>query len=87
MKLFNIFSTTREDRVIVDIELPGVDPKNVKLSYGDRGELYINDVGAGVLVTGKYDLTKATAELKFGLLKVTIPEKKAVRAEIPVAVA
>lgn len=71
-----------------EVPLPGVDPKDVKVTYCiDQGRVYVN--GSVVLsgVNSKYsDLSAASAQLKHGLLTVTIPIKKPERFEIPLTV-
>lgn len=75
MNLIKIYAYTQEkdgkDFFVVDAELPGVDPASVKLSY-TRNAICLN--GSTLVRIGeKFDLSQAKAELKYGLLTVTVP--------------
>jgi HSP20 family molecular chaperone IbpA len=85
---FNTFIYTKNTETVVDVELPGVDPKDVRLSYSaDEGRIYLNDVVVVSGILNKYlDITAAKAELKNGLLRVVLPQKKPTRLEIPINV-
>lgn len=89
MKFFNtlyLHDTTNGD-YIVTVELPGVDPKEVKVTHSpNEGRLYLNESVIGVANSKYYDFNQAKAEIKHGLLKVTVPQKAPVRAEIPLTV-
>jgi HSP20 family molecular chaperone IbpA len=73
---------------VFEVSLAGMDPKDVKVSYClDEGRIYVNGWVALSGVNSKYsDLGAAKAELKHGLLTVTIPIKKPERVEIPLTV-
>lgn len=69
---------------VVDVELPGVDPTKVTVDFY-RDKLLINGYSFAT-VPDRYDLTKATAELKYGLLKIVVPESTEGKGKIPLTV-
>jgi HSP20 family molecular chaperone IbpA len=84
---FNKFQYTSNKDSVLDVELPGVDPKDVKVTYSpDEGRVYLNGSVVGVVNPKYYELGQAKAELKHGLLKVTVPQKQPERLEIPLLV-
>jgi HSP20 family molecular chaperone IbpA len=83
-EFFNLFHYSYPDYSSVDVELPGVDPKDVKVTY-DNGQIYLNDKQIAYGFNSNFfDFSGAKAELKHGLLKITIPRKKPNRTEIPI---
>lgn len=64
---------TENFNLIIKIPLPGVDPKDIKLSYLDN-KLIINDCALTYNISDRYDLGSAKAEIKYGLLTVQVPE-------------
>ena len=84
MYFLNKFLYTQDDNTVIDVELPGVDPKDVKISH-ENGRIYLNDQVIAFGLNGNYyDMSAVKAELKYGLLKVTVPKKKPNRLEIPI---
>jgi len=89
MKLYrcdflDLFHYVKDGQEFIDVELPGVDPKDVKVTY-DNGQVYLNDKQIAYGFNSNfYDFSGAKAELKHGLLKITIPRKKPNRTEIPI---
>jgi len=81
--LFRIFHYTKDDTEVIDVELPGVDPADVKITQ-ENGRFYLNEARIAQGFNGNfYDLSAVKAELKHGLLTITIPRKKPNRQEIP----
>jgi HSP20 family molecular chaperone IbpA len=84
----NVFHYTSNKDTVVDVELPGVDPKDVQVTYSpEEGRIYLNGSVVTVVNPKYFEFGSAKAELKHGLLKVTIPQKKPERVEIPLTVA
>jgi HSP20 family molecular chaperone IbpA len=81
-----LFHYTKDDQEVLSAELPGIDPKEVKLTY-DSGRIYLNNKQIAYGFNSSfYDFSAVKAELKHGLLTITIPRKKPVRTEIPLTV-
>lgn len=81
---FRYLSYIQDKNAFIEVELPGVDPEKIKLTYCPDGTLYVNDLYLGMSLKKNYDLNLAKAEMKHGLLKITVPEKKTIRQEIPI---
>lgn len=80
-RIFGLYKYVQDNKYVITGDLPGVDPKDVKISFFKK-EVYLNDQSLGA-VGDRFDLTKATAELKFGVLKIVVPEDPSSRGDIP----
>ena len=89
MKVFK-YTTRNEYRAYVwhvDVELPWVNPKEVKLTYcPEYGKIFVNDILVETVSPKSYDFAAVKAEIKHGLLSIEVPPKKSVRIEIPLIV-
>ena len=78
----NVCSYADEDhkQLIVEMELPGVEKKNIELKMHEDS-FYINAPREDIVYVGSYatccpiDYPKAKAEYKNGLLKIEVPFK------------
>jgi HSP20 family molecular chaperone IbpA len=77
------FSYTKNDCLVIDIELPGTDPKDLKLSYFNHQSLYLNSRLVAV-IPKHFDTTQTKADYKYGLLHVEIPVVKPLVTEVPI---
>jgi HSP20 family molecular chaperone IbpA len=74
------------------INATGIDPKLLKVTFVDNIlKVQRTDKPSHVRIEpicqpGRYDLKAAKASYQYGLLTVTIPEKKAVELDIPITV-
>ena len=68
-----------DDRVEVEMDLPGVDKENVELKYSSENftlQIRIKDLpDKDIYISRQIDSDNIKAELKLGVLKVTMPIK------------
>lgn len=74
-----------ENSAIVDVEIPGVEPSEVKVKIEGRSLFVTTPKGdAHVTLGQRLDADNATASIKHGLLTVTIPKREAKTVEVTV---
>ena len=75
----------QEDSVKVDVEVPGCDPKDVKITAEGRAIHVITPRGSCYFTVGaRIDMDNIEASIRHGLLTLTVPKREAKRVEIKV---
>ena len=75
-----------EDSVQVDVEVPGCDPKDVKITAEGRAIHVTTPRGSCYFTVGaRIDMDHIEASIRHGLLTLTVPKREARRVEIKVA--
>ena len=78
---------TEDDAAIAEIEVPGVDPSEVKVRMEGRSLTVDTPRGSAFFTIGsRIDADHTTAELKHGLLTISIPKRDAKVVEVKIAV-
>ncbi len=76
---------SEDDAIVADIEIPGVDPKEVKVRVEGRTIYVESPLGnASFTVGSRIDHEQATASSKHGLLTVRVPKREAKTVEVVV---
>jgi HSP20 family molecular chaperone IbpA len=76
---------SEEDASVVEVEVPGVNPKEVKIQLEGRQLTIDTPRGSAFFSLGtRIDSSHATAKLKHGLLTIRIPKREATLVEIQV---
>jgi len=76
-----------EDAVIAEVEVPGVDPKDVKVRLEGRAIQVETPRGSVYFTIGsRVDQDGVTATIKHGLLSLRVPKRAARKVEVTVEV-
>lgn len=77
---------TEDDAAIAEVEVPGVDPSEVKVRIEGRSLTVDTPRGSAYFTIGqRIDAEGTSAELKHGLLSIRIPKRDAKVVEVKVA--
>jgi HSP20 family molecular chaperone IbpA len=76
---------SEEDSSVVEVEVPGVEPADVKVKLEGRQLSVDTPKGSVFFSLGtRIDASNATANLKHGLLTIKIPKREATTVEVKV---
>jgi len=74
-----------DDAVIAEVEVPGVDPKDVKVNCEGRAIHVTTPRGNAYFTVGaRIDMDNIEASIRHGLLTLRVPKREAKRVEIKV---
>ena len=74
-----------EDAVMAEVEVPGVDPQDVKVSCEGRAIHVTTPRGNAYFTVGaRIDMDNIEASIRHGLLTLRVPKREAKRVEIKV---
>lgn len=74
------------DNVVVEVEVPGIEPSDIKVSIEGRSLLVETPKGNHYLTVGqRLETEEATARIKHGVLTVTIPKREAKTVQVNVS--
>ena len=74
-----------EDAVFAEVEVPGVDPKDVKVNCEGRAIHVTTPRGNAYFTVGaRIDMDNIEASIRHGLLTLRVPKREAKRVEIKV---
>jgi len=77
--------TSEEDAAVAEVEVPGVDPSEVKVRIEGRSLTVETPRGSAFFTIGqRIDADHTTAEIKHGLLKIRIPKRDAKIVEVTI---
>lgn len=77
--------TSEDDAAVAEVEVPGVDPSDVKVRIEGRSLTVETPRGSAFFTIGqRIDADHTTAEIKHGLLKIRIPKRDAKVVEVVV---
>jgi HSP20 family molecular chaperone IbpA len=77
--------SSEEDSSVVEVEVPGVEPAEVKVKLEGRQLSVDTPKGSVFFSLGtRIDASNATANLKHGLLTIRIPKREATTVEVKV---
>lgn len=76
-----------EDAVIAEVEVPGVDPADVKVRVEGRAILVESPRGNAYFTIGsRVDIDNVAASIKHGLLRLRVPKREARKVDVTVDV-
>lgn len=82
----NCHVDSKENEVRIEVEVPGVEPSDIKVKIEGRSLSVETPKGDAYVTIGqRLDADNATANLKHGLLTVTVPKREAKIVEISVS--
>jgi HSP20 family molecular chaperone IbpA len=82
----NCHVNSKDSEAVIEVEVPGVDPSDVKVKIEGRSLSVETPKGDAYVTIGqRLDADSATANLKHGLLTVTVPKRDAKVVEVTVS--
>jgi HSP20 family molecular chaperone IbpA len=74
-----------EDAVMAEVEVPGVDPKDVKVNVEGRAIHVVTPRGNAYFTVGaRIDMDNIEASIRHGLLTLRVPKREAKKVEVTV---